>query len=133
MVALLEDFEFVPSRMNPALKRLWCDRLESGAFPQGRGTLRLQDPDTHQDCWCVLGVLADISALVSWVPVAQDEIHERGTLGAQIGDKSPECFELPSALMEEAHLNWDVASALSYASDEHVPFRVMSEFIRTNL
>lgn len=51
--------------MNPGIKARWVEALRSGEYKQGAGCLRTTD-----DCFCCLGVLADLYVKekgVEWV------------------------------------------------------------------
>jgi hypothetical protein len=43
--------------MNPEIKAMWVAALRSGEYKQGKGVLRTRD-----NCFCALGVLADVAA-----------------------------------------------------------------------
>lgn len=48
--------------MNPDVKDLWVNALESGEYEQGRAALCQVNPRTGKKTWCCLGVLCDLAA-----------------------------------------------------------------------
>ena len=48
-------------RMDPVVKELWIEALESGEYKQGYGSLAHTDPDGTMT-YCCLGVLCDLAA-----------------------------------------------------------------------
>lgn len=54
--------------MNPELKAQWLEALRSGRYQQGTGALRNSD-----QCYCCLGVLADIRDPSRWSEQADNQ------------------------------------------------------------
>lgn len=107
--------------MNPEIKELWVEALESGEYTQGKKVLHNQDNNT----FCCLGVLCDLA-----VKAGLDiEIGEREDV---VVDIKPEEYEhvrgdvttydnsytaLPASVMEWAGIEHDVADF--WIDDEH--------------
>jgi hypothetical protein len=118
-------------KMDPAVKELWCEALESGLYKQGRGALK-----TLKGGYCCLGVLCDITGngyfaqgkadgLAYGIPTLKytdDEAH------AAIG------FMLPLELQNEFGITADAMNTLAVLNDHaRRRFPTIAKWIRENL
>lgn len=55
------------SRMNPEVKAIWLEALNSGRFQKGKGWLRLAFRD-REDEYCCLGVLCELAVEAKVIP-----------------------------------------------------------------
>ena len=85
--------------MNQEIKAAWLAALRSGAYKQGRHTLR------YEDKYCCLGVLCDLHAkagLGTW----EGDPHEYGDMFYCGNDGSQDSQILPTAVREWAGLEY---------------------------
>lgn len=133
MLAILDEISFVPARMDAEYKASWLDGLEGGTYPQGRGQLRVTDPETGRLCYCVFGVLCDVTPGITWKKVEKTDIIPEGSWAACAVDETPVVFELPVFILENAGLSDELVGHLVNANDEEVSFAKLARFIRTHL
>lgn len=92
-------------KMVPHIKASWISALRGGHYAQGRGQLQ------SGDCFCCLGVLADICPSLE-----TDGIHYiNETAGEQIG------------------LQFESQDQLACMNDEGLPFEQIADWIEKNL
>lgn len=72
----LETPEHLLIALPSATKRAWLRALRSGDYIQGEGSLRKlkpgNEPDNQVECFCCLGVLADIVDTKAWSKTSRD-------------------------------------------------------------
>lgn len=81
--------------MNREIALQWVDALKSGKYQQGTGTLRAQ----HDDKYCCLGVLCEISELGTW-----DREGWEWVWAYKVGEEDENAAVLPAAVQEWAEM-----------------------------
>lgn len=116
-------------RMNVEAKAKWLEALRSGKYQQGTGCLR-----DENNCYCCLGVLADIVDPAGWSPHAEDSI---GTIDVYQHHREPQMLDFDI----RANLNLvNVASHLAVMNDgddiagaKRHSFAEIADWIEANL
>lgn len=119
-------------KMHPELKAKWIEALRSGRYKQGRGGLRDGD-----NCYCCLGVLADLVDPHGWSTHAEHQFSHDRDFYSHRGE--PEM--LPSVTLSALGLDvGDVACILASKNDgddhkeiEPHNFEQIADWIETNL
>jgi hypothetical protein len=111
--------------MNPTIKAPWLEALRSGKYQQGQKYLRHKTPALGE-CWCCLGVLADIVDPSGWntnIATGKDVI------GAHRG-----CQGYPSqSLLETAGISQEHARQLARLNDHRASFAEIANMIEKEL
>lgn len=108
--------------LNPSTKKSWLRALRSGDYKQGRNWLRKKSSDT--DCYCCMGVYADIVEPKSWLEptsVYSDSAYEwhnsRGIFPAWAFPKSAKAAFQQKTISHEPPYTEEVYRILMKAND----------------
>jgi hypothetical protein len=115
-------------KMNPTVKALWIEALESGRYRQGKHVLR-----TDSDTYCCLGVLCDLVKPDGWKQKSDENIFELSHW--RFGRDS---LQLPPAtILRKVGLGRTAALKLAAINDGASPargkFRTIVKWIKENL
>lgn len=123
--------------IDPVIKEIWCEALESGEFEQGRGVLKMphmkmlsDDPDKYS--YCCLGVLCEklypgsfVKELAGYSEILQIQLEEKVVESRT---------ELPDEVREIIGMNHcDMIHLIKLNDSEKRPFKEIATYIRENL
>lgn len=134
------------SEMNPEIKALWLERLESGKEKQGHGALKKVYPTKNGKVrkvrHCCLGVLCEIGVergIISQeeVDLLDRDIYEQedginvsfGDAEAYLPDALADWAGIPRAIMFESGIQHTLADI----NDESPSFKKVIKYIKENL
>lgn len=137
------DVPVVP--MNPVVRDMWVDALESGDYPQGRGRLVAHNLETDTRRFCCLGVLCELAVhagILRYVP--RPNSYHTYVNGEQVGIDSavlPEVVARWAGLPSSDPRVWFAGALgtrrlvrLSYLNDNHaLSFPAIAAAIRESL
>ncbi len=103
--------------MNPETKEKWVDALRSGRYKQGVDCLR-----THDDRYCCLGVLCDVTG-TRWRP---HTLHDRYVCEG-------ESLVMPRPLIVKTGLSRRECGDLAHMNDTGSSFSEIAEYIEKYL
>lgn len=131
----------VAGTMNPIVRDMWTDALESDDYPQGRGRLVARSLGGRR-YFCCLGVLCDLAVKAGIITYDSFREDFRTYVNGEL-------IEIDSAVLPEVVARWaglghgdpavyspdhDVSAPLSALNDEHrANFREIAKAIRASL
>lgn len=127
---LLPTDDQAPGKMDPELKAKWLEALRSGRYQQGHGALR-----SAAQCYCCLGVLADIRDPSLW----SDKANEQpSTELPALYTYNNRCVEMLNFDLQRELGIYDVAgrlAAMNDGTDDHKrhSFAEIADYIEANL
>lgn len=142
------ESEGTAPKMNPEIKALWLERLESGKEKQGHGALKKVYPTKNGKVrkvrHCCLGVLCEIGVEQGVIDEAKvdlrdpDIYEQEDGINATFGEGSSEAY-LPDAVADWAgiprHIMFDpgIQATLGDINDESPSFKRVIKYIKENL
>lgn len=131
--------------MNPRIKKLWTDTLESDTIKQGERRLCVLDKQTNEYQFCCLGVLCEIynsemkRLHKKQLEITSDlyEIDDNGE-NKILFSYNEECAVLPIEVQKWSGLNDDYGTygdkchdqSLTYQNDNGASFKEIAEIIK---
>jgi hypothetical protein len=118
--------------MNQNIKTDWLSALRSGEFEQGKGYLKVRDPDTGKCELCCLGVLCELAIKAGVIPALEDRED-----GAFVYDEVSRAY-LPVKVavwagIPDTSMPGSVQEILSSLNDSNDTFDATAEYIEENL
>lgn len=134
--------------MNPEIKALWLERLESGKEKQGHGALKKVFPTKNGKVrkvrHCCLGVLCEIAKEQGVIEEGEVNLHPRDIydqedgINVSFGEEGSEAY-LPDALADWAGIpraimfEPGIQHTLADINDESPSFKKVIKYIKENL
>lgn len=124
-------------KIPPELKAKWLQALRSGKYKQGQNALRTAD-----NCFCCIGVLADIVDSSRWSARADSDIGDEddGHCYGYLRQAKPSTAMLPDEMLRECGLSKDIAGRLAEMNDgngewegDAKDFHDIADYIEENL
>lgn len=135
-------------KMNPEIKALWLERLESGKEKQGHGSLKRVYPTKNGKVrkvrHCCLGVLCEIAKEQGLISEEEVELLDRDIyeqedgVNVRFGEEASEAY-LPDAVADWAgiprHTTFDYGEQAKIAdiNDDSSSFKRVIKYIKENL
>lgn len=122
--------------MEPELKKLWVDALESGEYTQGTGMLKYSY-DGDNESYCCLGVLCDVLSKLEGEQHGTWDDRSNFVTGSRYNAEDPYDMYgtsfIPDVIAKSLGIDWLQQNILAGINDESEDFTETTQWIKDNL
>ena len=122
-----EDGNDIHLKLDPEMKKIWLEALDSGEYKQGKGSLCVETKSGPR--FCCLGVAADVLGEGEWV--FGKRYNKWGYRDSSRGNTAKGM--LPNSLARRMNLHPDTQQELADMNDGGKRFSTIRKFIDENL
>jgi len=123
--------------MNKEIADKWCERLRSGKFKQGRGSLKRFGKNDGIITYCCLGVLADMAVEEGVIeePNLKDNLYfyDNNVYAVLLPPVVQNWAGLKTCEGKISSLNTSVGASLAYFNDKGISFNDIAVLIEKNV